>query len=145
MEMNQKMSRELDKLISNTDVEQTTDVIREKKHSSSIKECVNSILKIKKDYSRLPYTRIEEIAKSRCSFLFVNYNDIFYKVLKDEIDISLLFNFIHILEKIEKGILNQHEASYEVGTILKRIYVDSALKRDNKQDKNETKKKFKYL
>lgn len=138
--IDQKMARELDNLMSDTNVEQTTDRIREAKHSGKIKTCVNDILKIKKDYSRLPYNRIEEIAKSRCQFLLVNYRDIFFKVLKNEIDVSLLFTFVDILEKIETGVFNQHEASFQVGTILKKIYIDSALKRNEKLDKKDIKK-----
>ena len=61
-------------------------------------------------------------------------------MLKKEIEVSLLFKFIDILEKIEKGILNQHEASFQVGTILKKIYIDSTLKRNEKLDKNDKKK-----
>merc|ERR1711935_962582 len=109
--VDEKMARHLDNLVNDTNIEQTTEKIRELKHSTNIKQCVNDILCIQKDYARLPYARIEDIAKSRCQFLLVNYRDIFYKVLKKEIDVSLLFRFIGILEKIEKGILNQHEAS----------------------------------
>ena len=138
--VDQKMARELDNLISDTNVEQTTDRIREAKHSAKIKTCINDILKIKKNYTRLPYNRIEEIAKSRCQFLLVNYRDIFFKVLKDEIDVSLLFTFVDILEKSETDVFNQHEASFQVGTILKKIYIDSALKRNDKLDKNDIKK-----
>lgn len=138
--IDEKMSRHLDNLMSDTNIEQTTDVIRELKHSKKIKECVYDIIKIKKDYSRLPYKRIEDIAKTRCDFLLLHYRDIFFKVLKDEIDVSLLFTFIDILEKIENGILNQHEASFQVGTILKKIYIDSTLKRNEKLDKNDKKK-----
>lgn len=140
-DINQEMSRHLDNLISEQNVSQTTDLIRKVKHSSKIKECVNGILSIKKNYSRLSYPKIEELAKSRHSFLLNNYNDIFFKVLKDEINISLLFNFISILEKIENGILNQHEASFQVGTILKKIYIDSTIKRNNKTDNSKKKKK----
>lgn len=138
--IDQKMTRHLDNLISDTNIEQTTDKIRELKHSNDIRYCVNEMIKIKKDYSRLPYQRIEDIAKSRCPFLLVHYRDIFFKVLKNEIDVSLLFTFINILEKIETGILNQHEASFQVGTILKKIYIDSTLKRNDKIDKKDEKK-----
>ena len=138
--IDQKMTRQLDNLISDTNIEQTTDKIRELKHSNDIRDCVNEMIKIKKDYSRLPYQRIEDIAKSRCPFLLVHYRDIFFKVLKNEIDVSLLFTFINILEKIEAGILNQHEASFQVGTILKKIYIDSTLKRNDKIDKKDEKK-----
>ena len=57
------------------------------------------------------------------------------------LNISLLFKFISILEKIENGILNQHEASFQVGTILKNIYIDSNNKRNEKLDKKDIKRK----
>jgi hypothetical protein len=54
---------------------------------------------------------------------------------------------IQILRDIEDGKLDQHEGSFEVGKILKSIYVDSALKRaenldaeQEKKDKKSTKK-----
>lgn len=146
--IDEKMARQLDNLMSDSNIEQTTDKIRELKHSKHIRDCVNEMLKIKKDYSRLSYQRIEDIAKSRCQFLLVHYRDIFFKVLKNEIDVSLLFTFINILEKIETGILNQHEASFQVGTILKKIYIDSTLKRNeklNKKDEKKEKRKEKKL
>jgi hypothetical protein len=55
-------------------------------------------------------------------------------VRKDEIDHVLLFQLLDILQKIEDNVLDQHEASYEVGTILKKIYIDSALKKAEKLD-----------
>ena len=42
-----------------------------------------------------------------------------------------------MLEKIEDGEMDQHEGSFEVGTILKKIYVDSALKKADKLNENE--------
>jgi hypothetical protein len=51
----------------------------------------------------------------------------------------LLYNFLDILQQIEIGELTQHEGSFKVGTILKQIYIDSALKKSEKLDKqNET-------
>jgi hypothetical protein len=138
--IDEKMTRELDNLVSDTNIQQSTEMIRERKNSSKIRNCVNELIKIKKDYSRLSYERIEDIAKSRCHFLFVNFNNIFYKLLKDEIDLSLLFKFIAILEKIERSELNQHEASFQVGTILKKIYIDSSIKKNEKLDKVDKKK-----
>jgi hypothetical protein len=43
---------------------------------------------------------------------------------------------LDILKKIEDGQLDQHEGSFMVGTILKDIYVDSALKKAEKLDAN---------
>ena len=47
---------------------------------------------------------------------------------------SLLYQFIDILEEIEEGKQDQTTASVKVGEILKRIYVDSALKKAKKLD-----------
>jgi hypothetical protein len=43
--------------------------------------------------------------------------------------------FIEILKMIEDSKLDQHEASFKVGTILKQLYVDSALRKSNHLDK----------
>ena len=65
------------------------------------------------------------------------------KIRKDEINLDTLYQFIDVLKKIEDGILDQHEASFMVGTLLKKMYVDSAIKKadkineqydDNKED-----------
>jgi hypothetical protein len=47
---------------------------------------------------------------------------------------------IQILREIEDGKLDQHEGSFEVGKILKSIYVDSALKRSENLDAEQAKK-----
>ena len=39
-----------------------------------------------------------------------------------------------VLRQIEDGQLDQHEGSFLVGTILKELYVDSALKKSKKMD-----------
>lgn len=71
----------------------------------------------------------------KCSFLFNNYTDIFNRIKKDELNLSIFDNFIDILEKIENNELDQHDGSFEVGKILKSIYIDSALKKSANIDK----------
>jgi hypothetical protein len=48
---------------------------------------------------------------------------------------ELMDKFLNVLERIENGELDQHEGSFIVGTILKELYIDSALKRGEKLDK----------
>ena len=44
-----------------------------------------------------------------------------------------------ILRRIEDGELDQHEGSFAVGTLLKELYIDSALKKAEKMDElNDT-------
>ena len=50
---------------------------------------------------------------------------------------TVLDKFIDILEKIEQGNSDQHEASFEVGKILRDIYIDSAIKKGDKLNKGD--------
>ena len=66
---------------------------------------------------------------------FKALSDHFNKIKKDEIDLNILFQLIHILKMIEDGKLDQHTGSYEVGKLLKKIYIDGALMKAEKRDK----------
>ena len=80
------------------------------------------------------------MARKRCAFLYKNYTNIFNRLLKDELDIKLLLKFVEILERIEDGNIDQHDASYEVGSILKKMFIDSALRQEKKREKGNKKK-----
>ena len=58
--------------------------------------------------------------------------DIYNKIRKDEIDMTILLKFLDVLKKIEDNELDQHEGSFEVGKLLKELYVDSALRKAEK-------------
>lgn len=132
----------LQKMINTNNVEDMTDEIRKKKHSELIKIDIKTLLFLKRKYLNEQIENpsyFDEICVMDCNFLFNNYTDIFNKVKKDEIDLNLLNQFLDILKEIEDGHLDQHEASFKVGTILKEIYIDSALKKSEKIDKmNDT-------
>jgi len=130
--MNPQERLQLDNLIRANDVVDNTNSIRELKHSKPLSDDIMTLLKIKRDYQRLSKSnpsQFDSICISRCSFLFNNYMDIFNKVKKDEVDLNILFQLIHVLKLIEDGKLDQHTGSYEVGKLLKSIYIDSALKK----------------
>ena len=52
--------------------------------------------------------------------------------------------YLDVLNKIENGYMDQHEGSYEVGLLLKKIYVDSALKKAEKLDAEHSQKEPEY-
>ena len=79
----------------------------------------------------------ERILIEKCQFMFINYTDIFNRLRKDEIDVEIFRRFIIVLRGIENCIYDQHNGSYEVGKILKEIYIDSALRKANKLSDNE--------
>ena len=59
--------------------------------------------------------------------MFVNYPNIYNKLLKNQINIKILYSFLDELESIENGKQTQHEASYKIGMLLKQLYVDKTL------------------
>jgi hypothetical protein len=98
---------------------------------------VATLLNLKHDYARLARTHPEQfdmMCVKRCTFLFNTYTDIYNKVKKDEIDLTILGQLLGVLKMIEDGKVGQHEASVEVGQLLKQIYIDSALKKSDKLD-----------
>ena len=128
--MNSQEKLLLQEMIQANNVEDQTETIRNLKHSTLLKNDVSKLLDIMKNTEDHSEIHIE--AMMECNFLFTYYTDIYNRIRKSEIDIPLFYQFLDILSKIEDGVIDQHEGSFEVGTILKKIYVDSALKRSEK-------------
>tara|TARA_Y100000996_G_C22516283_1_gene640504 strand:+ start:596 stop:1078 length:483 start_codon:yes stop_codon:yes gene_type:complete len=143
--MNQSERIQLKKMINDNNVEDMTNDIREKKHSEKIRTDVTRMIELKKKYPRLEKTNPEQfdsMVTSQCSFLFNNYTDIFNRVKKNEINLDTLWQLLNILRRIEDGDVDQHTGSFEVGKLLKKIYIDSAIMKENKiQAKNKKNKK----
>jgi hypothetical protein len=131
MDDNQRL--QLQNMIKANNVEDQTELIRNLKHSQILRNEINTMIQIKAKY-RGDDEKIMEECVNECNFLFTYYTDIFNKVKKDEIDIGILNKFLDVLRRIEDGELDQHEGSFLVGTILKELYVDSALKKAEKLD-----------
>jgi hypothetical protein len=129
--MDDQQRLQLQRMINENDVLDQTQLIRELKHSVILRKDINHLIALKGKYPNDDNT-LQIEALSDCSFLCTYYTDIYNKIRKDEMDISILFRFIDVLEKIEEGRIDQHEGSYEVGMLLKKIYVDSALRKAEK-------------
>jgi hypothetical protein len=134
-----KMDRlNLQKMIQANDVKDCTSEIRDKRHSQKIRDQVTHMLTLKKKYPRLSVTnpdQFDAMLVSQCNFLFTNYTDIFNKVKKEEIILGTLWDLLDVLKNIEDGRLDQHDGAYEVGKLLKSIYIDGALMKADKIDK----------
>ena len=131
----------LKKLISEYKPEETTTKIRTLKHSSKIKEDVERYLKLKSKYARLPKQTQLQMYQNQCGFLYENYTNIFNKLVKEQLDLSILYRLLIVLKGIEENKYDQHEGSVMVGKILKQLYIDSALKGDEKNDKKSKKER----
>ena len=138
--LSQKEKMDLDKLIKSYDSKDNTEQIRKLKHSKQIKVDVAKIIELKKKYSRLKYESIEKMAIKQASFLWNNYTNIFIKLMKDKLNVDTLYQFVSVLEMIEDGKLDQNEASVQVGSILKKLYIDSALYENKTNSKKNDKK-----
>ena len=121
MDNNQRLH--LQNMISTNNVEDTTDLIRQLKHSHILREDVNNLIMLKSKFIDEP-DKIHLEAMSECNFLFTYYTDIYNKIRKDEIDLKILFNAFDVLRDIEDGKLDQHEGAFEFGNLLKKIYVN---------------------
>lgn len=127
---------QLQNMIKANNVEDQTHLIRTLKHSQIIRNEINAMIVLKAQY-RGDDAKIHEECVNECNFLFTYYTDIYNKVRKDEIDIGILNRFLDVLRRIEEGDLDQHEGSFLVGTILKELYVDSALRKAEKLNEHD--------
>jgi len=141
--MNKNERLQLNKMIKINNVEDQTEQIRQLKHSKILKEEINELLLLKEKY-REENDKLLNESIVKCSFLYNNYTDIYNRVKKDEINIELLFHFLHVLSQIEEGVIDQHDGSYMIGKLLKEIYVDSALKKAEKLDNEHKSEKIIY-
>ena len=135
--MNPQEKLDLKKLIGNMDdYEDNTAGIREMKHSDNIRADIQKIVNLKKtrdpDMSDQAFS---ELCEGECSFLFCKYTDIFRRLLRDEINLTIMSTALNVLKKIEDGHIDQQEGSVIVGKLFHEIYVDSALRRSNNLDK----------
>lgn len=137
--MDDKQRLQLANMIQTNNVEDQTELIRNLKHSQVLRNEINNMILIKAKY-RDNEAKINEECMNECGFLYTYYTDIFNKVKKDEIDIHILNKFLDVLRQIEDGKLDQHEGSFLVGTLLKELYVDSALKKAEKLDEQSEKR-----
>jgi len=145
--MNDEQKEQLNKMIQANDTKDNTSMIQKLCHSSKIRRDVSVIQNIKrKTHSKLFSVLDKEARSQDCGFLFTHYPNIYNKLLKDEIQIKILYKFLDELERIEKEKQNQHEASYRIGMLLKEMYVDKKIDMEKeKKTKNlKIKKNISY-
>jgi len=140
-EIKDSMKQHLDNLMRDEDISHSTDRIRELKHSSKIRGDLERLIALRQQHSRAAPETFRRMALARCAFMHEHYTDILFKLIKNEADINLVIKFTDLLAAIENGQLNQHEASFQVGTILKKMYIDSVLKRDELRKQEEEAKR----
>jgi len=137
MDENQRL--QLQNMIKANNIEDQTGLIRKLRHSEILIKEINALLLLKKKYGEqnLDKEPFQISAMDECNFLYTYYTDLFNKIKKNEIDLTILNKFLNVLQQIENGEVDQHEGSFMVGTLLKELYVDSALRKADKINERE--------
>jgi hypothetical protein len=137
--MNDFQKLKLQEMIKANDVEDQTNKIRELKHSDLIRRDMIQMQLLKKQASSLRIDspdKFNELCVEKCNFLFSHYPDIFNKLKKDEINLQIFDKFLRVLKQVENNEIDQHQGSFIIGNILKELYIDTALRRDEKNSEN---------
>ena len=132
----------LKKMITESDCDDNTDNIRRLKHSVLMRDDIRKLDTLKNTHSDMKNNdndKFSLICQTECQFLYTNYTDIFNKLVKDELDLTIMTKLLTVLKLIEDSNVDQHEGSVMVGKILKELYVDSATKRLDNLDKEHDK------
>lgn len=140
--MNSDQQKILNEMIKENNTQDNTQAIRDKKHSELIRKDISKIQNLKRKLKTKDFRTLDNEASKQCGFLFTFYQNIYNKLLKDEINIKIMYSFLDELEGIEKGKQTQHEASYKIGMLLKQLYIDKKIdtKLEEKHIKNNEKK-----
>ena len=148
--MNSNEVLKLNDMIQEGDCVDNTEMIRQLKHSSQITKNLNIILRLKKKHEEMDtfdFKALDNECLKECRFLFDNYTSIYNKLLRGQIDLVVFYKFLYYLKKIEDGELTFYQASFEIGTLLKNMYVDPIIedKKIDKPVKNITWNEYKSL
>lgn len=133
--MNSQERIQLKKMITESECGDNTENIRKLKHSSKLHADIHTIEGLKRANPTMNAEEMSALCIENARFLYDNYSDIFHKVIKDEIDLVIMANFLNTLKQIEDCTIDQHEGSVIIGKILKEMFVDSALRQGDNNDK----------
>ena len=122
MDDNQRLH--LQKMIALNNVNDSTDLIRNLKHSHVLREDVNNLIMLRAKFPDDP-EQVHLEGMTTCNFLFT-YDKEYTG------NLTILFKAFDVLRDIEECKIDQHEGAFEFGNLLKQIYVDSALKKAEK-------------
>ena len=132
----------LKKMINESECGDNTDNIRRLKHSVLMRDDISKLDTLKNTHGDMKANNNDDfvlLCQNECKFLYANYTDIFNKLVKDELDLTIMTKLLTVLKLIEDSNVDQHEGSVMVGKILKELYVDSATKRLDNLDKEHDK------
>ena len=130
----------LKRLVDKSDADDNTAYIREFKNSEKILADARTIEALKRSNKEMRTSDPDgfiELCREKAPFMFNAFTVLFNKLVADELNLAIFARMVHVLQNIENGIVDQHEGSVMVGKYLKEIYIDSAVRRGEKLDKEK--------
>jgi hypothetical protein len=168
--MSSVISEKLDlkRLMDDNEYQDNSEYIRTIKHSGKIESdicqfgylknlffgslaSIDDLTVLSLEEAKKKQLAFEDMVKLNCSFIYTTYPDIYKKMMKDELDLTIMIRLVAILKQIEENKVNQHDASVQFGKVLKELFIDSAIKRgthldeEHKDDPENGKKKTKEV
>ncbi len=138
--MNEEQRLQLSELMRENNTVDNTELIRNLQHSKKIRKCVETIEAIKINNPTADLKTLDELCMESAGFLFRNYTIIYNKLIRNQIDINLFYVFLDKLKLIEDGRLSQQEAAYDIGMLLRNMYVDPRLREMEEKKEPDYKK-----
>jgi hypothetical protein len=134
--MNDSQKLQLHELMKKNNTVDNTQLIRDLKHSTLLRDNIERMINLK---NTVDESELSKRCEQECYFLYEKYTALYHRLYKNRVDLSVLNTFLNVLAKIENGVCTQQEASFEIGTLLKHMYVDPELKKKEpvfKESKN---------
>lgn len=129
----ESLKQELERL--KDEYQDNTEYIRKAKNSVIIRDEILAMERLKRSYKGdLNSEEFTEMCRTECRFLYDNYMFLFNRLLKDVLNLKMMFQFLHVLKQVEDGVINQDEGSVIVGQLLKDIYLDCAIREADRLD-----------
>ena len=83
----------LKKMITESECDDNTDNIRRLKHSVLMRDDVRKLDTLKNTHNDMKTNKNDDfiaLCQNECKFLYVNYTDIFNKLVNDELDLTIM-------------------------------------------------------
>lgn len=128
------------------DYQDNTHYLRNVQNSWKIRTDILRMEKCKRSYKGdIKSDEFREMCIGECSFLYNEYTYLFNKLLKDVLDLKIMFTLLQVMQNIENGSIDQEGGSIQVGKILKDLYLDCATREGEQRDKEYEEEKPKPL
>ena len=137
--MDNNRKRELERLIQENDTKDQTQSIKERKHSSKLRDQVLTLYAIKYKQQHKSMEAMQEMIKRECEFLYTDYRELYEILTTKHMDLGMMLKMLELLGNIENSKMTQHESSFALGQMLKEMYIDPKINQrvEELDDNNE--------